>query len=159
MNSTVAILNTYGDAGVELLKNAVAPLSATGETINSIRKVVDSDGDTDRLMIVARKFFSLIETGRGPRKASQESGFLDNLKDYVNVRFGFLNDKERERMTKFLRWKINKFGDKTFQQGGREVYSQQLFTFVKELEGVIVKSFTNQVVTQVRGAFSGDKFI
>jgi hypothetical protein len=153
VESQVAILDAYGQVGVEVLKNAVAPLSATGDTINSIHYEVKSSLTRDRLTLFAREFFQTLETGRGPRESAVSSGFEDKLREYVQARFGFMDEKKQEQFTKFLRWKINKEGDKTYKEGGREVYSQDLQKFVDELHEAVVTNFRSEFRTTIKSFF------
>jgi len=142
MESTVKILKQYGALAVIAVKNDLQKVSATGKTAASIRFTVTSPSESvDKLTIYGRAFTPAIETGRGPRKNSQQSDFEDNLKEWVKIRFGGLDPKKQERLAKFLRWKINKEGDKTHKEGGKEVYSQSLYRAVDEAKAAIRKDF------------------
>lgn len=158
MSSIVAILTKYGEAATELLKDLVAPFSATGKTANSLRYVVTKKNDTvDQLLIFGRKFFSTIETGRGPRKSSEYGEFDQNMLEYMRARGigSNLDDKGKKRLAKFLAYKINKEGDRTYKRGGRTVYTPQLTKLVDELKQEITKDVKKNYITTIKGVFNG----
>lgn len=136
-------LNNYGILGAELLKAAIQPLSATGKTVRSIGYSVTSKNDNDTLVIFGREFIATLESGRGPRKSGQQGNFLGNMLEYMAARGigSDLSDKKKKQLARFLTWKINKEGDKTFKQGGRQVYSNDLNKFIDQLHAALVKDF------------------
>lgn len=148
MKSTFNILNTYGAKGVEVLKEAIAPLRATGKTADSVYFKVEGSEEKDTLRIIGRGFFETLETGRGPRKSSQQGDFKSNMLEYMQARgIGVeLSQKKREQLARFLTWKINKEGDKTFKKGGRKIYSDQLDKFVQQLREAVLKDWKGLVV-------------
>lgn len=128
MSTLTTILTSYGHIGAEALKQDVSKISATGETEKSIRfevKVVDF---ITSLTFYGRKFFKAIETGRGPRKSTKDSGFKEYMLKYMQSRGigSDLSPKKRENLAKFLVLKINKEGDETFKKGGRVVFTPTL---------------------------------
>jgi hypothetical protein len=151
-NNITKILKDYGAAGVQLLKNDLSRISATGETKESIDYKVTSTDASDKLVIFAREFFSSIETGRGPRKSSQDHGFKDKMLEYMKAKGigSNLTEKKREQLAKFLVWKINKEGDKTFKQGGRVVYTPTLNKLVEELRRELSKDFQKFAIKELR---------
>ncbi len=157
MESTHAILDKYGKIGVEALKQDVQKVSATGETADSIRYEVSGSAETDRLQIFARAFFSTLETGRGPRKSSEQGNFQDNMLEYMKSRGigSDLDEKKRKQLARFFTWKINKEGDQTFKSGGRIVYSPTLTKLVAELRTAVLKDFKRHTITVIKEAFKG----
>lgn len=155
MQSVTKTLNEYGKLGVEALKQDVSKVSATNATKDSIRYEVDSTDDSDRLRYFAREFFSAIETGRGPRESSQDSGFKDKMLEYMKARGigSDLPEKKREQLAKFLVYKINKEGDKTFKQGGRIVYSPTIHKLVEELKRELSKDLQQFAINAIRKEF------
>jgi len=145
------VLNKYGKIGVEALKQDVSKVSATGETAASIRYEV-SIGVISTLTYYGRKFFKALETGRGPRKTNEESGFKDYMLKYMAARGigSDLSQKKRENLAKFLVLKINREGDATFKMGGRTVYTPTLEKIKEELTDEVVKdrvkSYTKTIV-------------
>lgn len=157
MESIRNILNNYGIFGVQMLKANIEKVSATGKTAASINFEVTSKNDSDTLTIYGREFLSAIETGRGPRKNSQQGNFQDNLEEWMQARGigSDLDDKGRKRLAAFFRWKINKEGDKTYKEGGRDVYSNDLEKYIASLKEALVKdfrlTFRNNLTSALRG--------
>lgn len=147
------ILDAYGKLGVEMLKQAVAPYSATGETERSIRY----ESGLFNLRLLARFGFHAIETGRGPRKNNTYEGFDNKMFDYMQARGigGDLSDKKRRQLARFFTWRINKEGDALFKKGGREVYSDKLDAFIRELEQALIKDFAKSFLTSIKNSFNG----
>jgi hypothetical protein len=156
MKSVKTILNNYGRLTVEVLKLDVHKISATGKTEDSIHYVVESDNDTDRLMVFARQFFSAIETGRGPRKSSEYGGYDKSLLEYMEARgmVTGLSQRQKQRKAKALAFFINKHGDSVYREGGRQVYSDHLAKLVDELKEALRKDFKDAYIKEIRNAFS-----
>lgn len=156
MESTVKILKQYGALAVIAIRNDLQKVSATGKTARSIRFEVTSPTDVvDKLTIYGRPFTPTIETGRGPRKDSKQSDFEENLLEWVKIRFGSLDKVKQVRLAKFLRWKINKEGDKTHRMGGKEVYTQSLYKAVDEAKAAIRKDFRINFSNFVKNSLHG----
>lgn len=145
------VLTKYGIIGVQALKQDVQKVSATGETEDSIRFEVSQEGTLTTLFILARAFFSTLETGRGPRKSSEQGDFLDNMWEYVQARGigADLPEKKRRQLARFLTLKINREGDKTFKQGGRIVYSPTLTKLIDEIRAAVKKDLFGMYVKDV----------
>lgn len=145
-------LEAYGKAGVELLQGVIP--KATGKTAASLRYEVYPN----RLVIYARAFFQALETGRGPRKSSEYGGFDESLLEWMKAKGvgADLNEKKRKQLARFLAYKINKDGDKTFRTGGKDVYSQVVARFIEELKNEVIKiktkEYTDKVVKQIKEA-------
>jgi hypothetical protein len=160
----IDILNQYGKLGVEAIQEDVAPLSATGKTKRSVHHTVEQKKEIYTLRILARKFFSAIETGRGPRKSVEYGGFDKGLEEYLNARG--LETKVSKNGVKYwkignswvsaksLAHKINKEGDKTFRMGGRVVYSPTIAKLVQEIKGAVAKDFIHASITRIKNGFS-----
>ena len=148
-------LEAYGRAGVQLLRGVVP--RATGKTAQSIRYEVLPN----RLLIYARAFFEALETGRGPRKSSEYGGFDESLYEWMKAKGvgAELNEKKRKQLARFLAYKINKDGDKTFKQGGKSVYSQVMAQFIEELQKevfkVLSKEYTDKMFKMTKEAVHG----
>jgi len=157
MESTTKLLDAYGKIAVEALKQDVQKVSATGQTADSIHYTVTSGQTTDRLQIFGRAFFSTLETGRGPRKSSQQGDFQDNMLEYMKARGigADLDEKKRKQLARFFTWKINKEGDQTFKSGGRIVYSPTLTKLVDELKQAVLKDFKGNVIREIKETFKG----
>lgn len=135
MDTIKQTLNTYGQRGVNALRQDVQKVSATGKTADSIRYEVSFKEGVHTLAIIGRQFFKALETGRGPRTNSEYQGFDQSLLEYMQARGigSDLPENKRNQLAKFLALKINKEGDRTYKQGGRQVYSKTLDKLVKEL--------------------------
>lgn len=148
------ILDTYGKIGEESLKQDVDKVSATGKTKASVRYEIVKEGTTQSLIWYGRKFFKALETGRGPRKSDQYQEFDVSMYEYMQARGigADLPEKKRKQLARFLAWKINKEGDKTFKMGGRQVYSDNLNKIVQELIAAVKKDTIGLYIMDIRSA-------
>jgi len=153
MSKLTDILNQYGVIGVEVLKQAVATVEATGKTAQSIRYEVESSGTKDRLMLIGRAYFELIEKGRRPTTKGPSPEMIEFLTDYARAR-GM--DKPKSAAWAIAKT-INKEGDRTYRAGGRLVYSPELTKFVEDLTDVLAKEFSKGFLTSVKLAFNGSR--
>lgn len=146
-----ATLEAYGQLGVAVLQEAIAGLEANGKTAESIWYVVESTNSKDRLQILGREFFSLLEKGIRPSNKNPSPIMIQFLTDYARAR-GMQNPEKAA-------WGIAKnqlkFGDTTYRKGGRIVYSDELNKFVEELKTAIAKVYSKQVLAEIKGAFKG----
>lgn len=153
MESTVKILNTYGAIGVEAIKNDIDKVSVSGKSRDKTRFEVKSNGDVDTLTIFGPTY---IETGRGPRKSSENSGFLDNLDKWVQETFPGESPVKQRQLAKFFRWRINKEGDETYKKGGRIVYSPTVNKLVEEIKVEVRKDFKINFSNMIKNVFHGN---
>lgn len=163
METTKQILNRYGDAMVTLLRNLVAPKSVTGKTVKSIHYTVTPTDNGQSLKVYARPYLITLEKGRGPRKASQASGFKDNLAEWLQKKqfeskqskTGVLYYKIGGQWysAKSLAWKINKEGDKTFRDGGHDLFVGQIKIIQDSLVKTIAQSKAQEYLTSLKSAF------
>lgn len=154
------VLDQYGRLGVEALKEDIAGLSTTNKTAESIRYEITEKDEVVRLQILARAYFSTLETGRGPRKSSTDGGFKDNLTEYLDAK-GFVTKTSKSGIkyykigdnwysAKSLAWKINKEGDKTYRSGGRVVYSPTITKLAQEIITAVKRDFIQSTITRIR---------
>jgi hypothetical protein len=145
-------LNHFGQIGVQALKQDVQKVSATGKTAESIRYEVEFKEGVWKLSILGRQYFKTIETGRGPRKGSEYKEFDISMYEYMQARGigSDLPEKERKRLAKYLAYKINKEGDKTYKQGGRVVYSPTINKLVSELTEALKKDLKLLFISEIR---------
>lgn len=82
---TIKILSQYGGSTVEELKRSIAPYSATGDTINSLRFTVTREGTVDRLQIIGRAYIMALETGRKatPQYTKPSFSFVDRIRRWL----------------------------------------------------------------------------
>jgi hypothetical protein len=155
--SVLSVLTKGGQSGVEALKQAVRPYSATGETEDSIRFEIVQDGTKITLRFLARKFFSTLETGRGPRKSTIYQEYDLSILEYMKAKGigSDLTEKKRKQLAKFIAYKINKEGDSVFKKGGRIVYSPTITKLIAELTQAVKKDLIGFIVKDiVNGASS-----
>jgi hypothetical protein len=72
---------------------------------------------------------------------------------------GDLDEKKQKQLARFLAYKINQRGDRTFRSGGKTVYSQVVDKFIKELSNEIIKiktkEYTDRFVNDLQEAVNG----
>lgn len=148
--SLESVFKTYGQIGVQVLKQAVAPHDATGKTQASIRYVADMQ--SEQLIFLGRAFFQLLEKGVSPSKkpnVKPSKEMIEFMTEYAKAR-GMEDPKKAA-------WAISvnqlKKGDKTFRQGGRIVYSDVMDTFVQDFKQALAKDFGKKMVTDIKNAF------
>lgn len=149
MRAIADTLEAYGPIGVEVLREAIASIEASGRTAQSIRYEVTSTDKVDRLTFYGRAYFQLIEKGIKPSGKNPSPDMIRFLTDYARAR-GMDNP---ESAAWGIAKKILKEGDKTYQQGGRIVYSDDMDKFVKELITYATKVFAKGYLTSVASAF------
>lgn len=148
------ILKEEVKKGVDIVKQQVAKYSATNKTVNSI----EGTSDDKSLQIFGRAFIEAMETGRGPRKSSDDGGFKDSMLEYVKARgMGLgLSEKQQENLAKFLVLKINREGDQLYRLGGgRDVYTKAVEKFAEDLEKTVTdymfKEASDKVFESLKG--------
>lgn len=144
-------LKSYGVVGVDVLKKAIESLEASGKTSQSIRYEVESTDTKDRLKLIGRAYFELIEKGIKPSGKNPSPDMIKFLTEYAQAR----GMDKPESAAWGIAKTILKEGDKTYRSGGRLVYSPELVKFVEELKEVITKQVSKGYLTQVVGAFKG----
>lgn len=148
------ILKQQVKIGVDVVKQQVAKYSATNKTVNSI----EGTSDDHSLQILGRAFIEAMETGRGPRKSSEDGGFKDSMLEYCKARgMGLgLTEKQLENLAKFLVLKINKEGDQLYKMGGgRDVYSKAVEKFAADLEKTVTDYMFKQASDKVFESLNG----
>jgi hypothetical protein len=150
METLRKILEQYGNLGVEGIKADVQKVSATGKTAESVRHEVTYKDPIWKLTFYARAFFKALETGRKPRESTEYQEFDVSMLEYMQARGigSDLSDKKKKQLAKFLAYRINKEGDKTYKQGGRIVYSQTLSKLVDELIDALKKDVIRNYVNE-----------
>ena len=160
-------LTGYGALGVQLLKDSVRKVSATGKTEQSIRFVVEKTANGYSLTIYGRSYFSALETGRGPRRSNTYGMFDVSLDEYLQAK-GVATKTSKKGLkyyklgnswvtAKGLAHKINTQGDRLWQKGKgepvRDVYSSTLSKFVDELTKQVVKDYSKFYIKTIKDGF------
>jgi hypothetical protein len=150
-NILVNRLTEFGKLGVLALRTDVQKVSATGKTADSIRFEIAITEDGITLRFLAREFFKALETGRGPRKSSTYQQYDISLLEYMEARgmLTGLTDKQKKSKAKSLAWYINKHGDKTYNNGGRIVYSPTITKLVAEIKRAIISDFKKFYIQEI----------
>lgn len=143
------VLTVYGSIGGQVLKDSLDQISATNKTVQSVRSEVTETETTTRLQLFAREFTSLLEKGRRPTSKNPSPDMIKLLTEYAQARG--MSDPESAAWA--IAKTINKEGDKTHRQGGRDVYSKELDKFVKEVIDAIQKEFVGFYVNEIKQAF------
>lgn len=146
--SLESTLKTYGQIGVKLLQQAVAPHDATGKTRASIR----FESTKLSLKFFARNFFELLEKGIRPSTKKPSKPSTDMIKamtEYATAR-GFKNP---EKAAWAISIKQLKEGDTTHKRGGRIVYSDDIETFKTELREELTKEFKAELKQEMKKEF------
>lgn len=149
MSNITQILDNYGTIGVMRLKQALEQVEATGKTVQSVSKEVISEDTSDTLKIYGRQFIDLLEKGRRPTSKNPSPDMIKFLTEYARARGMDKPESAAWAMAK----KMNKHGDRTFQQGGRIVYSDVLAKFVEELKEAVKKEFVNGFRAEIKATF------
>lgn len=160
MLNTTKILETYGEIGVDVLKKSIRSISVSNKTADSISYKVTSTNTSDKLTFSAREFFDLLEKGRGPTSKKPSPDMIKNLAEYAQARgINTIGGKSvtPEQAAWALATSLNKKGDKTFQMGGRVVYSEDLNKFVEELKEQLKKDFISSFQLSIKSALRGTK--
>lgn len=120
----------------------MAGKNVTGATLRSLHYAVQTETDGGaEATLWARKFFSTLETGRGPaRKKGSDADrarWQAAMKEWCRMR-GFpqsgLEDEAYERAARFLRWYINRNGDALWRKGGRkDIFTPEIANFKARL--------------------------
>ncbi len=137
-----ATLNTYGQIGVDLLRDAIEPLSATGKTAQSIRYEVKDN----HLLFYARGFFELLERGIKPSGKNPSPAMIAQLTEYAKAR-GFENPKSAAWA---IAKKILSEGDKTHKRGGRVVYSDVVDQLMKEMAKDLSDNYKMDIINSFK---------
>lgn len=144
----VSILNTYGQIGVDVIKQSIN--RATGKTENSVRYVVkDTQGIKYRLTWYAREFIQLLEKGRRPTDKGPSPDMIESLTEYAKARG--MSDPESAAWA--IAKTINKEGDKTYRMGGKDVYSQDMTKLIDELTKEVVTAETKFYISELSQTF------
>jgi len=121
------LLKTYGQIGVQVLKQAIASVRATGRTERSIRYDIL---DGKKLVFYVRAFFELLQKGINPSGKNPSPQMIKSLTEYAKAR-GM--DKPKNAA-----WAIAKTileeGDKTHKKHGRDLWSDDIRRFNEEFK-------------------------
>lgn len=147
----LAVFQKYAPIGVRIVQNALEQVRASGKTIQSVKAIVSEEKGVDRFQIVARPYTNRIEKGIGPTKKGPSREMIKSLEEYARAR-GMDNP---ESAAWGLAKTIQKEGDKTFQRGGRIVYSDDVDKLVSEMTSEIKKEVKIKFTRTIKNSFDG----
>lgn len=135
-----------------VLKSEIAAnLRRAGHSDKSVEKIEMKTGETDAEIIIPDEI-KYAETGRGPAKGGNSNGiFLQNLKDWIKAKgLNVKDDAEAERLAAFLKWRINKFGTKQWQQGRRyDIYTSAVRNFEQRVADRLAQESLQQLINEI----------
>jgi len=141
------ILKFWAPIAEKRVKQLLESTRATGKTIDSVRVEVSKEQTMDRMQILARPFTAALETGVRPTTKGVSREMIENLKEYTKAR-GIPEDKVWA-----IAKTIQKKGDRTFQKGGRDVYSDGVEKMVDEITRDIKKEFKIKASLFLKNSF------
>lgn len=111
---------------------------ATGRTAQQITyDAEDTDvGIVGRLYVPS--YFPTLQRGRPPARSgsgSDKQAFIDNLRQWIVAKgLQYKDEKDLQRLANFLRWRINKLGNKDYQQRKeRDIYDTNVENFAQRI--------------------------
>lgn len=149
MTTVADILKAYGPLGVDLLKQALQTVSATGKTVNSVRFEYKKEGTVDRLTFYAREFTKALETGIGPTTKGPSREMIESLTEYARARGMDKPESAAWAVAKV----IQKEGDRTKKRGGRVVYSDVVNQLITDMKKELSKNFRLNFTQAIKGSF------
>lgn len=148
MISIVDILTKAGQSAVDKIRANLASTGtdATKQTSNSVKFEVTTEGDKTRLLIHAKPYFMVVETGRKAtpdKKPSRE--MIQNIGEWLKAR------GKEDTMKWAVAVKIQKEGTELHKHGGRKDIVSNVIddNFIKTLSEEILKYFAEAVMTSV----------
>jgi hypothetical protein len=129
----------------------------------SIKALIAVEGDKNNGRVIVPYWFSVVQNGRGPRKATQTqwttfqgvqmSAFQLAIYNWMEKysRFESATPKGKINEAKGVAWYINKYGDKHFRAGAYiDIYDTLIKQLVKDIEkeiSSVALTITSQYVT------------
>lgn len=119
----------------------------TGKTLRSLS--VEVNGKNGALW--GADYIQNVKRGRRPRQSTEESDFLQNLKQWIVARHIPVKDnKDLDRLARFFRWYINKYGSKAWREGKEyDIYDTAIREFEERLEKRIIAIYENQITKDI----------
>lgn len=149
------ILDDGGQSIIDDIRDNLAATgtNATGETSKSLRYEVEvTKGEKGSLTVYGRGFIWGVETGRGPRKQTVASGFLDGMMKWMRVRGigASLSEKKFQQLARFFTWRQNKLGSALFRKGGRkDIITPVVINREKEIADKVAAFLADNIVNTI----------
>lgn len=128
--------------------------NATGRTAKSLEARVRKDGEGVVGGVYGRPYAWALETGSRPATRrgteAERQRFINDLYLWCKARGlpnGAVNEAQRLRFAKFLKWRINKYGTQLFRRGGRrDIITPSFERLGRELPGKIGGYYVTEIV-------------
>ncbi len=143
------ILKQQADKGVQVFRDAIRKVRASGRTDESARAEVSGTG----FKIFSREFTDLLESGRRPTKKGPSPEMIERLTEYAQAR----GMDKPESAAWGIAKKINKEGDRTFRKGGRDVYTKEMKKFVDSTINAVALFQTREAREQIKDSLKDVK--
>lgn len=149
MSVTVAqILATYGQSVVGQIRQNLSSTgtNATGKTSRSVTFHVERQGTAEVLVVQAKKYFMVVETGRKPTPGVKPSrDFVANIREWMAAR-------GKQGSAYAIARSINEKGSSLYRKGGRKdvvsnVVTPSLFQRISE---DVLKNFANAYIAVLK---------
>jgi len=156
--SLVQILSSHGQAVVKDIRANLAATgtNATGKTSNSIQYEVTEQGSITTLLVYGRPFVMTVETGRGPRRSSENQNVRQRILEWMEAKGvgANMDQVKKEALANFLTWRINQEGTELHKKGGRKdiisnVVDQRL---IDDIMSEVLSRFSNAYMDNVKTA-------
>jgi hypothetical protein len=142
-----AILTIFGIESVELIRSNMQRnnRNATGDTSKAIQWQLTNP---NRLVVDGPAYVFALETGRGPRKSTVNSGLRSKILRWLQAKNITFAGKTQEQTASFLTFYINKYGTKLWREGGtKDIITPSLNERrFEELNKELADNYINEVL-------------
>lgn len=133
---------------------------ATGKTLASLEWKLEQSGNDYVAIILGRKYFGSLETGRGVYNGGKSDirAFNERLMEWFRARgiHSEMSDEQLYLEANRLRWYINKYGTRLYQRGGRkDIFTPAEEAFKDTLQEQLAVLFQRQIETMFLNGFQG----
>lgn len=137
MEDIKKILTQASDKAMRKIRSNVSRLKATGKTLSSLfRNVSDT-----KLTIGGSGGLLWLETGRPPAKSNQPKFEIDELLKWMSAKGigSGMQAKEKERLAKFIKYRINAKGTRKWQKGQGSIVEDVYTSTLDEMDSEITR--------------------
>jgi len=154
-----AILKNFAEEVIAGIKQNIetlnatgkGPMDTTGETKNSLAYRIDAEGLT---IYSSKKFFTVVETGRGPTKPGAAAGsptVRENIEGWIKAKGITPNGISIKSLAYLISRKIHEEGSLLYRQGGKSGVISNVINdkAIKEkLTDVLTDTFRDYVINE-----------
>jgi hypothetical protein len=150
--NVIQILTAAGQNLTQQIKENTPKV--TGETARSLGYEVSAENNTVTLTISAKKFFKVVETGRGPTKggaSSEGPSLVENIKKWLRAK-----GESNLGMAYGIAKRIHEKGTLLYQQGGRQDVFSNVLTdrniqkIEKSVLDAMAEYYLNEFITNLK---------